>query len=167
MEQERNYDDECGDHGGVNRNGDPCGRPAGWGTDFDSGKCKNHRGTNADGSSHEGNDWAAKHGAWSESFVSDFLRDEEIERVEDAADVLEQPEGAQALARKVAVICLEQFRRTGDERFLRRYESICDKANIFPDEEIELGGEVTVTEELGEDKKHMLAEMFDREVQPE
>jgi len=51
----RNYSDECGDHGG---DGGDCGLAAGWGTDFDSGKCKHHRGTSPDGSSHEGNDFA-------------------------------------------------------------------------------------------------------------
>jgi hypothetical protein len=161
------YSTTCGDHGGTNSNGKPCGHPEGYGTDFDEGKCKHHRGTNADGSSHEGNDWAAKHGAYSESFVSDFLTESEQERVEQAAEVLSVPEGAQADARMTAAICKEQFRRTGDERFLRRYESICDKANIFPDEEIDLSGEVTVREELGDDKKAMLADLFDRDVQPE
>lgn len=115
----------------------------------------------------EGNTNAVKVGAWSDSFVSDFLRDEEVERVKKASDALGTPSGAQELARQVAVICLEQFRRTGDERFLRRYESICDKAQIFPEETIEMDGEVTVTEELGSDKKDMLAELFDREVQNE
>ena len=63
MSKERQYDDECGlDHGGTNRHGDPCGRPAGWGTEFESGKCRNHRGTNEDGSSHEGNGNAITHG---------------------------------------------------------------------------------------------------------
>lgn len=56
---ERNYQDQCGDHGG---NEGTCGLPAGWGTDFDSGKCKHHRGTNADGSSHAGNQHATTHG---------------------------------------------------------------------------------------------------------
>ena len=32
----------CGDHGGVKHNGEPCTRPAGWGTDQDGGRCKNH-----------------------------------------------------------------------------------------------------------------------------
>ncbi len=42
-EKERQYEDECGlDHGGRNSAGELCGRPAGWGTDFDSGKCKHH-----------------------------------------------------------------------------------------------------------------------------
>lgn len=148
MKDERNYEDECGDHGGTNSEGEPCGRAAGWGTDFDSGKCRNHRGTSPDGESHEGNDWAAKHGAWSESFMSDFLTDAEQARVEDAMEVLDSPEGAQAQAKVAAVIALEQFRRTGDDRFLRRYESICDTFNIAPDEEmnVNLGGEVDVTE---------------------
>jgi hypothetical protein len=55
MEKNRNYADECGDHGGTNRDGDPCGRAAGWGRDADSGKCRIHAGTSPDGSSHKGN----------------------------------------------------------------------------------------------------------------
>lgn len=35
--------DTCGDHGGEKANGEPCQRAAGWGTDQDTGKCKNHR----------------------------------------------------------------------------------------------------------------------------
>ena len=128
----------------------------------DSDRCRMH---GADGGAPEGNTNAATVGAWSESFVSDFLRDEEIARVENASEVLEQPDGAQALARKVAVICLEQFRRTGDERFLRRYESICDKAGIFPDESIDVSQDVTVSTDLDDEEKEMLAEMFDRDVQ--
>ena len=57
--EDRNYADECGDHGGTNRDGEPCGRAAGWGTDSDTGKCRQHRGTSPDGSSHEGNQNAA------------------------------------------------------------------------------------------------------------
>jgi len=52
---ERNYNDECGDHGGGDDN---CGLAAGWGTDFDSGKCRHHRGTSPDGASHEDNNFA-------------------------------------------------------------------------------------------------------------
>lgn len=131
---ERNYQDECGDHGGRNSDGDPCGRPAGWGTDFDDGKCKHHRGTDSDGSSHEGNDWAAKHGAYSKSFVENFLTEDEIERVEQFQEITETPDGAQAIARTAAAIALEQFRRSGDERFLRRYESLCDTFAIAPED---------------------------------
>lgn len=137
--------DTCGDHGGTNRSGDPCGQPAGYGTDFDDGKCKHHRGTNADGSSHDGNDWAATHRAYSESFVRDFLRDDEIERVEQFQEISDTPEGAQAIAKTAAAIALEQFRRSGDERFLRRYESICDTFAIAPADELDVSvdGEVT------------------------
>lgn len=55
-ERERNYEDECGDHGGRNKAGEPCGLAAGWGTPNDSGRCKRCLGTSPDGSSHEGND---------------------------------------------------------------------------------------------------------------
>lgn len=142
MEDDRNYADECGDHGGTNGDGEPCGRAAGWGTPDDSGRCRRHRGTSPDGSSHEGNDWAAKHGAYSKSFVEDFMTDDEIERVEQAQEILETPEGAKADARLMAAICKEQFRRTGDERFMRRYESICDTFGIAPADEIEVSGDV-------------------------
>jgi len=146
----------CGDYGGSNRDGEPCGRTAGWGTDFDDGKCRQHRGTSPDGSSHEGNDWAATHGAYSTSFVENFLRDEEIERVEQFEELAGSVEGAQAVARTAAGIALEQFRRTGDERFLRRYESLCDKAGLFPEDEIrhehtgEGGGPLMILEADGD-----------------
>ena len=65
-DDDRNYEDECGDHGGANRRGEPCGRAAGWGTDFESGKCRRHRGTSPDGSSHENNDNAARHEMYAE-----------------------------------------------------------------------------------------------------
>ena len=53
----------CGDAGGTSKNtGEPCEKPAGWGTDFDTGKCKFHRGTSPDGESHKGNQNAMKTG---------------------------------------------------------------------------------------------------------
>jgi len=135
-DDDRTWEDECGDHGGRRQDGEPCGRQAGWGTDNDTGPCRRHLGTSEDGSSHEGNDWAVTHAAYSDSFVQDFLTDEEIERARQAEDLLGEPESAQALARTVAAITLEQFRRTGDDRFLRRYESICDTFGIAPDDEL-------------------------------
>lgn len=63
---ERNYEDQCGDHGGTNSSGNPCGQAAGWGTKFDSGKCRQHRGTSPDGTSHENNGYAETHGLTSE-----------------------------------------------------------------------------------------------------
>jgi len=57
----------CGDHGGNKSDGEPCGRPEGWGTNFDTGKCKHHRGTRPDGGNKggaapEGNQNAREHG---------------------------------------------------------------------------------------------------------
>lgn len=125
--------------------GDTCQLPSGWGTDKDGGKCKYHGG--ASPGAPEGNDWAAKHGAWAESFMSDFLTEKEQARVEDAMEVMDTPEGAQAQAKVAATIALEQFRRTGDGRFLRRYESICDTFGIAPADEMDLtvDGDVDVS----------------------
>lgn len=118
-----------------------CQRTSGWGTERDSGRCSSHGGSGGSSDEHEGNDWAATHGAYSDSFVQDFLTEEEIERVRQAEELLEEPESAQALARTVAGITLEQFRRTGDERFLRRYEAICDTFGIAPDDELTVNHE--------------------------
>jgi|APHM01.1.fsa_nt_gi hypothetical protein len=60
-------EDTCGDHGGRCNDGSPCGRAAGWGTDFDTGKCRQCRGTKPDGTvpddhgAPEGNGNAQKH----------------------------------------------------------------------------------------------------------
>jgi hypothetical protein len=151
----------------TNRQGEQCGHPAGWGTDNDSGPCKFHGGATEGAGAPEGNDNAVTVGAWAEDFYDGFLTEAEQDRVEKSAEILGDNAGAQEVARHAASVCLEQFRRTGDERFMRRYESICDKAGIFPEEEIDVSGDVTVTEELGEDKKAMMAELFDREVQNE
>ncbi|SIS00234.1 hypothetical protein SAMN05421858_5108 [Haladaptatus litoreus] len=69
----------CGDHGGSNREGNPCGRSAGWGTDFESGKCRNHRGTSPDGESHENNQNAQTHGLFSkhDGYYHDLDEDEQ------------------------------------------------------------------------------------------
>ena len=104
------------------------------------GKCHNHGGSttskdeNPDQGAPEGNTNAATHGAYAESFVQNFLTDEEKERVKQAQELLGTPEGAQGHARLMASIAIERFRRTGDDRFLRRYEAICDKAGVFPDD---------------------------------
>lgn len=103
-----------------------------------SDKCRMHAGTSSDGDSHEDNDWAAKHGAYSESFVKDFLTDKEIERVEQMKDILDSDEGVKEDAKLTAAIAKEQWRRTGDERFLRRYESLCDTFGLTPPEEHEV-----------------------------
>ena len=75
-------EETCGDHGGRRNDGSPCGRAAGWGTDFDSGKCRECRGTNPDGTvpddhgAPEGNDNAARHEMYAERNAYYQRRDE-------------------------------------------------------------------------------------------
>lgn len=108
------------------------------------GKCNNHGGStpskdeNPDVGAPEGNDNAVDHGAYRENFL-EHLTDDEQQLVEDLAVGLGTKEDAQEVARFAASICLAQFRRSGfDERFARRFESICDKAGIFPADELDV-----------------------------
>lgn len=119
------------------KDGSPCNAYPVEGSD----KCRMHRGTNSDGSSHEGNDNAVTVGAWAEDFYEGFLTDAEQKRVKESAEILGTQAGAQDVGRHAASVCLEQFRRTGDERFMRRFESICDKFSIAPADELEVTGE--------------------------
>jgi hypothetical protein len=122
--------------------GDECQLPAGWGTDYQDGPCKYHGGATRDSSgAPEGNTNAATVGAWAEDFYDGFLTDAEQRRVNEMAEILDDQATAKELGQHVATLSLEQFRRTGDERFLRRFESICDKFGIAPADEVEVTGE--------------------------
>jgi len=112
----------------------------------DSDRCRMH-GADSNGGAPEGNTNAVDVAAWAEDFYEDFLTEAEKERVKKSAEALDSPDSAQEIARHAASVCLEQFRRTGDERFLRRYESICDTFGIAPADEVEVSGEVT-TEDI-------------------
>jgi len=46
-------EETCGDFGGVNSQGEPCGRGSGWGTPNDSGRCRGCLGTKPDGTTGE------------------------------------------------------------------------------------------------------------------
>lgn len=114
--------------------GEPCELPAGWGTEYDDGPCKYHGGaTRDDSGAPEGNDNAVTVEAWSDDFVADFLTDAEQDLVDDARDLLDDDASAQDLGATAAGIALVQFRRTGDQRFLHRFESICDTFEIAPE----------------------------------
>jgi hypothetical protein len=132
---------------------------------MDNGLCFHHGGQRENGGAPEGNDNAVTVAAWAESFYDGFLTEAEKERVEESAEILGEKAGAQEIARHAASVCLEQFRRTGDERFMRRYESLCEKAGLFPDEEIDVSADVDLTTDIDSDTKEILAEMMDREVQ--
>lgn len=77
----------CGDNGGHNKDGEPCGYVAGWGTDFDEGKCKKHRGTSPDGESHEDNTNRTTHGAYTDT--SNLYEQEFSDRERDLVDQIE------------------------------------------------------------------------------
>jgi len=132
---------------------------------MDNGRCFHHGGKKENGGPPEDNSNAAKAGAWADSFYQDFLTDEEQRRVDEAADIMGSQAGAQEIGRHVASLALEQFRRTGDERFIRRFESICDKFSIAPAEELDVSTEVDVNHDVDEDTKEMLSQLFDRDVQ--
>jgi len=111
--------------------GDPCELPAGWGTDHPGeGACKHHGGN---AGAPEGNDNAVTTGAFREHFTS-HLTEAELSAFDEARALLEDPSGAKEIARTAATICLLQFDRSGDERFMRRFESICDKFSIAPED---------------------------------
>ena len=117
---------KCSSHGGSDRSGAPEGNTNAKGND---------------GGAPEENTNAADHGAYSDKFLDGFVGPDGKERIEDGYDLAEDPEGAQKQARLMAQVALEKFRVTGDERFLRRYESICRKASIFPNDEMTMNHE--------------------------
>lgn len=160
-------DDYCG---ATKRDGsgETCELPAGWGTDHDDGPCKYHGGaTRDDSGAPEGNTNAATVGAWADGFFEGFLTEEEQRRVTEMADALDDQRTAKELGQHVATLALEQFRRTGDERFLRRFESICDKFSIAPAEEIDVSETVTLDSNLSDEEKEMLSDAFDVDPQPD
>lgn len=126
---------ECGDHGGTNRHGEPCGNPEGWGTDFDEGKCRHHRGTSPDGKSHEGNDNAVTHGAFREHFRSD-LRDDEKEAIDNLVEHLRDIDDERALAAEIAAEALMKYKRAADSRFLREARQWFSEFNLIPNEDV-------------------------------
>jgi len=83
-----NDDDRCP---ATNRNGEPCGHPAGWGTDSDEGPCKHHGGAGGDvgdpGGAPEGNSNAVETAAFAnlEKFrMEETLDAETVDRIESA-----------------------------------------------------------------------------------
>jgi hypothetical protein len=133
---ERNYNDECGDHGDHD-----CGLPAGWGTDFDSGKCRHCRGTSPDGKSHEGsNNPGYEHGAFSDHFRSD-LTDAEERALEAMTDHLESIDDERTIAAEIAAEALLKYKRSADSRFLREARQWIGDFNLLPnEEELQVGG---------------------------
>jgi hypothetical protein len=129
---------------------DRCGaqcRDGGYCENYPKGeadRCRMHGGGSP--GAPEGNDNAVDVGAWAEDFYADFLTEAEKERVHESADALRDEATAQEVASHAASVCLEQFRRTGDERFMRRYESICDTFGLTPADEHHVEGELSLAD---------------------
>lgn len=132
----------CGDYGGMSKQtGEPCERVAGWGTEFEEGKCSYHRGTNADGSSHEGNDFATTHGAFKEHFRSD-LEDDEKTAIDSLVAHLRNIEDERAVAAEVAAEALIKYKRSKDSRFLTEARQWFSEFNLLPNSDtMELTGD--------------------------
>jgi len=121
------------EHGRERDDVEYCTLAAGWGVDDKSeGPCSHH--TGAIDNRGENNP-SFEHGAFAEHFTSHLTEDEKA-AYEDAREMLDSPEGSQEVAKAAASICLQQFRRSMDERFLRRFESLCDKFGIAPEDEL-------------------------------
>jgi len=120
---------------------------------MDNGRCYHHGGQRENGGAPGDNDNAADHEAFRE-FFEEALTDGESQALRQAERLLDEPGSAQEVARTAAGIALVQFRRSGDERFLRRFESICDTFAIAPEEaqQIEVGGTVEHDHEHGVDE---------------
>jgi len=121
----------CSDYGGTNNRDEPCRNEAGWGTDFTEGKCRFHRGTSPDGKSHEGNDNAKTHGAFSEHFRSD-LTDDETGALEAIISHLRNIDDERSIAAEVAAEALLKYKRSGDSRFLREARQWFGDFNLLP-----------------------------------
>lgn len=99
---------------------------------MDNGRCYHHGGQAENGGAPEGNENAATHRAYAEHAVKS-LTESEADVFDEVAEDLENPESAQDVARHAASYCLIMGHRAGDDRWFRRYESICDKFGIAPE----------------------------------
>jgi hypothetical protein len=142
----------CGDHGGRRQDGAPCGHAAGWGTDFDTGKCRICRGTKPDGTVPDdhgaptGNTNAVTHGAYADanSYYQDVLDEDLREFVDDVfADYFEKyrelhgdpPLGIEAELFRVAVTHAKDI---GLDRWADEKPDGLESGHPLVDEETEL-----------------------------
>jgi len=125
-----------------------CRSHPGRGTDHvGEGRCKHHGGRNSGENGQgapEGNDNAVTHGAYA-TIATRPLTEGEQEAFAEIESDLEDPESAREAARKAATYCLLMGHRAGDDRWFRRFEGICEKFGITPEDEL------TVTHEGLED----------------
>lgn len=120
----------------TRKDGEPCEAYAVTGED----KCRMHLGKSTDGSSHEGNQNARKHGAFSDHFRSD-LTEPEIEALDGIMSHLEGIDDERTLAAEVAGEALLKYKRSADSRFLREARQWMGDFNLLPNEDtLNVGG---------------------------
>lgn len=95
-------------------------------------KCRMHIGKRND--SHEGNQHAKTHGAFSEHFRSDLI-DDEKEALTALVDHLESINDERSIAAEVAAEALLKYKRSGDSRFMREARQWFSEFNLLPNEE--------------------------------
>lgn len=115
--------------------GEPCEAWAVTGED----KCRMHLGKNGD--SHDDNQNARTHGAFSKHWRSDLTGDE-IDSLDALMDHLKAIDDERTLAAEVAAEALVKYKRSADSRFLREARQWVSEFNLLPNEDItELRGE--------------------------
>lgn len=96
--------------------------------------CSHHGGNNS-GPTGEDNG-AYKHGAYSKYLKSDLSENEQA-----VFDEVAENGWTKSHAKEMAAEALIKYKRSGDERFLRRWESICEKFNLIDStDKIEVSG---------------------------
>jgi hypothetical protein len=116
---------------------------------MDNGRCFHHGGQEENGGAPDGNENAVTHGAYRDHAISS-LTEAETRAFNEVAQKLEDPEDAQEIAREAAAYCLMMAHRASDDRWVRRWEGICDKFGIAPEEvqEHNVSGELDMSGEL-------------------
>lgn len=128
---------------GTNRHGEPCGHPAGWGTDRDEGPCKFHGGAADNRGENNGN---YEHGGYSK-YLSEDMTEAELERADAIFEDLQDPESAQDVARAAVVDLWVRWDRTKDPRYMTEIRQVCDTFGLVLEDVLQVQHSGTVEHE--------------------
>lgn len=120
---------------GTNREGEPCGHPAGWGTDHDRGPCKFHGGAADNRGENNGN---YQHGGYSKYLSESSFRPDEKERAAALYDDVEDPQARDGVFRSIIVDLWVRWDRTKDPRYAREIRQSLAEYGYTPEEAREL-----------------------------
>jgi len=119
--------------GATTRDGDPCQRSAGWGTDHTDGRCKQHGGKDRDkggGPTGEANG-AYEHGGFSQKIDDDEI----IEAFVEAADT----RNLNPVWLRLAGEAYARYKRSGNASHLSECRKCLENASEDGDDAVELG----------------------------